>query len=294
MEQFVVHEVEQREWRSREPVGTKEKHWISRGGTSWLCKLGRPGRGEHWAEKIAAHVGELMGVAVAHVELATVGTRFGTISRDFTEGASLALGNEVLQRIDATYPAHQVRGVRRHTVESVLEALQIVHGPRDEPGLSSGADWFVGYLLLDAVIVNTDRHHENWGILQRDEGPERLAPSYDHATSLGRELSDEERSHRLGRRDRGRTLEGYVERARSRLHDEGSERPLHPIAAFARAARLRPDVARLWLARLAGIEDDSWGEIVNAVPARVMSQVARDYALAILRHTTREALEIRP
>jgi len=50
--------------------------------------------------------------------------------------------------------------------------------------------------VLDAVIGNTDRHHENWGILLRRTKRRwmgMLAPTFDHASSLGRELRDETR-----------------------------------------------------------------------------------------------------
>ena len=35
-----------------------------------------------------------------------------------------------------------------------------------DPAIRSPLDLFVGYLLLDSLIGNTDRHHENWAILQ--------------------------------------------------------------------------------------------------------------------------------
>lgn len=43
------------------------------------------------------------------------------------------------------------------------------------------------------MIGNVDRHHENWGILRKRVDGEwygRLAPTFDHASSLGRELVD--------------------------------------------------------------------------------------------------------
>ena len=45
-------------------------------------------------------------------------------------------------------------------------------------GIVSALDVFVGYLLLDAWIGNTDRHHENWGFVLVGEANERgrLAP----------------------------------------------------------------------------------------------------------------------
>ena len=51
-------------------------------------------------------------------------------------------------------------------------------------------------MVLDAVIGNTDRHHESWGFLRRQVGGQwkgRLAPTFDRASSLGRELLDERR-----------------------------------------------------------------------------------------------------
>ena len=32
-------------------------------------------------------------------------------------------------------------------------------------GIQSGVEVFAGYLLLDALIGNTDRHHENWAVM---------------------------------------------------------------------------------------------------------------------------------
>lgn len=58
-----------------------------------------------------------------------------------------------------------------------------------------------GYFVLDAMICNTDRHHDSWGLLT---GPRAfggneyiVAPTFDHASSLGRELQDERREEML-------------------------------------------------------------------------------------------------
>lgn len=67
------------------------------------------------------------------------------------------------------------RGARNripgYTPEAVLGALDGLDvGP--PPGSSSGVSasgMFAGYLVLDALVANMDRHDENWGLL--------LAPS---------------------------------------------------------------------------------------------------------------------
>ena len=194
-----------------ETMGTKEKFWCrDEKGLHWLFKFARPRTGEHWSEKIAAEVGLALGVPCAHVELAECRGQPGSLTRSFvTKGwASLVHGNELLQEVDASYPVVKLRGVTKHTVDAVLGLLSKVDAPTSsDPRLVSAADIFMGYLLLDAVVVNSDRHHENWGVLQLAGGVRRLAPSYDHASSLGRELLDADRQARLATRDARRSVE---------------------------------------------------------------------------------------
>lgn len=64
-----------------------------------------------------------------------------------------------------------------------LESIATVLDPYE--GWSAGLsafDCFAGLLVFDALVGNTDRHHENWAIVE-DTG--LLAPSFDHGASLG-------------------------------------------------------------------------------------------------------------
>lgn len=56
-----------------------------------------------------------------------------------------------------------------------------------EPGWRQ---WWIDALLFDALIGNTDRHQDNWGLIfTRTEQVARcrLAPLFDNGTSLGHE-----------------------------------------------------------------------------------------------------------
>ncbi len=275
-----------------ESMGTKRKFWCRHAdGTHWLFKFAREGTGEHWAEKVAAHVGLALGVPVAQVELAECEGRAGSLSLSFVQSMPLVHGNEVLQEIDETYPTTRIRGVRQHSVPSVLAALESTEPPFVADGLASGADWFVGYLLLDAVILNSDRHHENWGVLQLDDGKRRLAPSYDHASGLGHELTDDIRTGRLHTSDTRYSVAHYVARAGSGLFgDSSAKKPLHPVDAFVRAAELRPRAGANWLARLGEVGDDHWTRLLDQVPSAAISEPARRFALEILRLATQRLL----
>ncbi len=45
-----------------EQLGTKRKFWLHIGEQRYLFKIGRPGTGENWAEKVAAELCTLLGL----------------------------------------------------------------------------------------------------------------------------------------------------------------------------------------------------------------------------------------
>ena len=57
---------------------------------------------------------------------------------------------------------------------------------------------------------------------------------------------------------------------------------MSPIDAFREASARCPDAARFWLGQLETLNEGILGEIVSRVPAEVMSQTSKDFALALL------------
>lgn len=265
-----------------EPMGTKRKFWFTRDGSQWLFKYSRRQTGEHWSEKVASEIGAQLELPVARVELAVCDGEPGACSQSFLPADGVLVhGNELLQEIDQSYPRTQLRGVSKHTVEAVFEQLRNVDPPPGAPAGLSAADCFVGYLLLDALIGNGDRHHENWAVVHKTAS-RHLAPSYDHASSLGRELRDEVRVARMKGIDPGHTVERYAARAASAFYASSTDvKPLSPIDAFLVAARRRPTASLYWLARLAELGQDTVENIVNSVPPALITEPARRFAVAI-------------
>jgi hypothetical protein len=296
-------------------MGTKPKFWLFRREPRpeqlWLFKYNRPGTGEDWSEKIAAEVAELLGVPHARVELASYRESPGIVALDFTDRGrygQLVHGNELLAEIRPDYPRDRRYRVSQHTIASIIRILSrpFVHLPQpercprplprevtDAPGL------FAGYLLLDALIGNTDRHHENWGILARPAPRQKafhweLAPSFDHASSLSRELREDERAKRLATADRNYTVEAYADRARSALYGkEADKKALYALDAFVRCAELRPGVLGAWVDRVGDLGDDATAAVVGAVPGERMSDTAKEFARRLLQYNRKRILECR-
>ncbi len=157
--------------------------------------------------------------------------------------------------------------------------ISMPFGYQSPDAIRNVAGVFVGYLMLDALVANQDRHDENWGLILSDGGSITLAPTFDHASSLGRNESDAERIARLATKDRGRSVEAYVERARSAFYASPmSSKPLTTLAAFQEVDRYLPDAKSYWLQRLEATSLADYERIFNNVPPSEMSIPARDFA----------------
>lgn len=140
----------------------------------------------------------------------------------------------------------------------------------------------MSYLLLDAWIANQDRHHENWGLINH-QGRIYLAPSYDHAASMGQNETDANRQDRLNTRDRGRHISAYVTKARSAIYDsKTSGKPLLTLDLFAIAAARSPAAGKVWLDQLRQIPENAVRHRFDELPEGEITPTTRQFALTLL------------
>jgi hypothetical protein len=275
-----------------EQLGTKPKFWFtdSTSARRLLFKEARGGTGEDWAEKVAAELCALLGLPHGSYDLATWRQRRGVVTQMFVpDGGRLILGNELLGRFVPGYEGEKTYEQRQHTVRVVMTVLRdpgiaLPGSMREGEVIERAADAFCGYLLLDALIGNTDRHHENWGLIRQSDGRIELAPTFDHASSLGRNESDDRRAERLVTMDQPRSVAAYAARARSALYRAPTDgKPMLTTDAFYEAARRRPRAARYWLQKVSGLDCDAVCQILQQVPMDTMSDTAKRFAFEILK-----------
>lgn len=274
--------------REQENMGSKPKFWYTDdNGRRWLFKLPRPGTGEHWAEKIAAEIAAALDIAHASVELAQFNERRGSATESFTRHRPRHLyhGNQLLARIFSNnYDPDKTFQNSSHTLRNVWLALDRVFRK-----ISNRAKEIIAeYLVLDALIGNTDRHHENWALLRRPMANRWkwfVAPSYDHASSLGRELTDERRNRLLAEKRVGR----YSEKAKGGIYwSEGDRRAPSPLELVRRAHEHYPALFARALEKLEKLRDDTMMDNVNRVPEDWMTPSARTFALELMRYNMSE------
>lgn len=275
-----------------EEMGSKRKGWVqvSTDSTPWLFKHARLSNGEvtgeHWAEKVAAEVAEVLLIPHARVELATLDGALGCISRRFSElaqpGAELIHGNDLLAGAVLGYDRTKHFRQSDHTVENILAAIANVLPSHEEQ--ATAFRQMAGYLILDAIILNTDRHHENWALM-RSRSPDgkyihRVAPTFDHASSLGRNEPVEKVGQWLREADR---FEWYAARGRGAIFIKPTDaHGANPLRLFEVAVRRWPRYFQPWGKMLQNVGLDRILSVVDRVPDHVMDPRHRAFAKGLL------------
>ena len=281
-----------------EPLGTKPKFWYE--NEKYLFKIGRKGTGENWAEIVASEFANLLKLPCIKYEFASCEGEMGVTCSNFVPaGGRLVHGNELLAQIDETYPISRFYGVKPYTITAVMNAIEqekaevpLLSNPLK--GIESGADVFIGYLLSDAWIANQDRHDQNWGIIYIEgKSSAYLTPTFDHASSLGRNESDVRRKELLESKDIRRNIENYIQKAKSPFYNcNEPPKRLKTIDAFFEAALINPKAALKWLNQLSNVRDIDMVDIMYRVPKSEISKESIDFAVAILKLNKKRLLEL--
>ena len=292
---WLVREVEQ--------AGSHPSHWLQEPGTGhrWLHKdtlipANGNEQGEDWSEVVSTQVAVLLGVPSASTRLCVRSGRRGSLSKSVrTPGHDLNEGRVVLERAQAPgYFAHEEGSpgidpgrpeVKRpgHNLPNIRDALHGMAAPPefDGPSACGGFDVFAGYLLLDSLIANRDRHEHNWAVLtpQLTTSPERLSPTYDHASSLGYNLSDPRRKDLLGRVG---GLRGWAEKGTAWRFEHTDKPPTLVHHASQALLLCSMEAARWWRDRVNRLDLSPVLEAVQDRAIPEMSEPAARFAHDLL------------
>ena len=261
-------------------MGSKKKFWYHKTNerAAWLFKHPQDNTGQHWAEKIAAEVASRLRIVHGKVELAEFQGKRGSATESFSRGGrELVHGNQMLERVVHGYNPTKKSNPSSHNLTNIWHVLVAESDVAKQAKLR-----IAEYLVLDALIGNTDRHHENWGILRRrvgDRWRSFVAPSFDHASSLGRELLDRHRDKRMAENRVGE----YLERARGAIYWSEDERHgPSPLTLVRRASSKYPDLFRPALEKLEELDESSLSDLVDRVPDDWMTPSARAFAITLM------------
>ncbi len=270
-----------------EQLGSKPKFWFKLRGENWLFKEARENTGEDWSEKVASEIARLLGLSTHHTELAVWEGKRGCAVKSFLPSNQTVLvhGNELLGGFITGYDKDKERGQADHTFDNIITVIEKLF-PTDEARRET-AYRMVGYLVFDALVGNTDRHHQNWGILlqrkhaagQQPSFVLQLAHTFDHASSLGRELTDEARERQLSEA----TVTRYILKGKGGIFaDSHAKHGMSPMSVAQMLARCYPELFKPWQTRISELSDEAISSVIDRVPNERISPAGRRFALALL------------
>lgn len=167
--------------------GSLSKHTLINNGALYLFKetwtRNRREYGESvplqfWSEIIAAILGEIMGLNIPKTYIAMnnnpdISFKVGTLTKWFYEkNDTYVKGSDFL----SSHLPHYSE--KAHNLDSILKLTSHIKG---------NVQHWVEVILFDALICNTDRHHENWGIINNTV----FSPLYDNGISLGWRITED-------------------------------------------------------------------------------------------------------
>ena len=169
------------------PTGSREKCTLIRQGDTAYFVFKHPKRQrEHqiWSELLASYIaGDLLGWDVQHVSLGVLSGNPGNllryIYRPHTEEQFIE-GYYLCSEVDLDYDA--IKG-QHHTFPLLLRTYDEVISPRYGISRADFMDFWSRAFALDTLISNTDRHAENWAIVESPSGA-RMAALYDNGSSM--------------------------------------------------------------------------------------------------------------
>lgn len=288
-QQYPVFKVTENDVLEREHLGTKTKFWVSlpEGETDqeWLFKIPREHTGEHWAEKVAFEVACLIDIECAEIQLARFLETLGSCSKSFInreKKPEMIHGNEIMAGQFADYEREKKYDQKDHTLDNIITAIRNTGSASESKRALKN---FAGYIVLDGLIGNTDRHHENWAFLRWSDEKKQthyiIAPTFDHASSLGRELLDEKREMIL----KENRIEQYISKGKGAIYaNKDDKKGLNPLKLVKLAKNQYPELFGVWFEKVDQLQSEVFSEIIQKIPVDFISETEKTFAVAVLEN----------
>jgi hypothetical protein len=235
-----------------------------------------------WVEKITYELAKLIDIPAATYEFAEL----------FDERRAIVSPNYLLPNHDersgkSLLDGYFGQGNYSYTLDTVLTTIDVneIEIPSDHNlplQIKIATDLLIGYLIFDYWIDNIDRHYENWGIqIDSVTGRKELLPTYDHGLSLGFLLFDEECLDLAPA--------NHVQN-QSSAFSGNKGRSLSMNVMLVEVISIKPDVARVWIERIAQVNHNDIIELFDRIPEGWISNEKKLFAIDLLEFNRQQLM----
>lgn len=133
-------------------------------------------------------------------------------------------------------------------------------------------------LVFDALIGNTDRHQDNWGIIKN--GDVRISPVFDNGTSMGHEIF----AKKFHLFETNNYIEHYVSRGKHHMKWSLDDNTQGHYELLQKLIDRYPETDRIMIDCLTKINDETFKNILdNLVQFKIPTQLSTERANFMLR-----------
>lgn len=299
MRELNITKIELHQNENIEQLGTKKKFWIKNNSDNLLklFKIGRLNTGENWTEVVVSEICTLLNIPHAEYMFAKWENEEGTITPSFVpKDHRLIHGNELLVETGhydkENYKNYKTREYKLKLILKIMKdkKLKVPINYKSDV-VKTPIDAFIGYIMLDCLISNQDRHHENWGWISSPDKKLYLSPSYDHASGLGCRVSDEDKQKRLNSADKGFKVESFVKKAKTPFYHQ--DKRLTTIEAFKLCGDYNKQIAINWLKKLEGLDIKEIERYFDSIPKHLIKNISIEFALKILEENKKRLIALK-
>lgn len=132
---------------------------------------------------------------------------------------------------------------------------------------------FLGIMVFDALVGETDRHEENWGLLKIDN-KYQISPLYDSGCNLLREFKDPDNANKYY--DGTKDFDKYIERSKTLIYKENGQRYRH-MELIQELYANYPNVISREIQNLEKLTDRKVKRILKKIPKKFLEKKHKEY-----------------
>lgn len=145
-------------------------------------------------------------------------------------------------------------------------------------------------MVFDALIGETDRHEENWGIELTKKGY-KFSPFYDNGCNLLREFRNE--SYALKYYDNISKFEEYIYKSKTYIYKENSKQRFKHFELIEYLNHEYHNILIKEITNLKKLTDNKIEKIINKIPDELLTNKHKEYIIRYLKKRRNILLSIR-
>lgn len=148
---------------------------------------------------------------------------------------------------------------------------------------------FIKIMVFDALVGETDRHEENWGI-QRIEGHYKFSPQYDNGCNLLREFKNEDFAEMYY--SQRRNFDAYIRNSKTLIYKEKEKKKYKHFELIKYLDDNYHEIVKKEIVNLKKLTDEKIDLIVDKLPKELMTEKHRSYIKIYLKKRRDILIEI--